>query len=124
MGDPAMSESQLGEVGATVLASAVPGPGEPAATPGCPADRYEVKLPSGRIAYVLRKGKGRHIQAAARMAGMNADQMSLSMAMIAVKVLLDGQALTFEDVLELDDADVWPLLGHAMGKGDSSPRST
>lgn len=118
------NQSQIGEVGANVLASAVPGPGEPAASPGCPAERYEVSLPSGRIAWVLRKGKGKHIQAAARMAGPNAEQMTLSMGIIAAKALIDGQPVTVEDVLEMDDGDVWKLLGAVMGKGGSSPGNT
>lgn len=50
--------------------------------------------------------------------------MALSMAMIAVKATIDGQALTFEEVCDLPDSDVWVLMGACTGKGLSSPPTT
>ena len=94
-------------------------------------ERFEVTLPSGATARVLKKGKGADIMIATRMAGGMQDQGKFLMAMIAVKAVIDGRALTIEDVLELDDLDGMALIGHVMsgagGKasaGDTSPPAT
>lgn len=87
-------------------------------------ERYELELPSGSKAQILRRGKGRHIELAARMLGQQPTQMQLSMAMVAVKAQVDGRALTFEDVQELEDFDVFALIGAVMGKAPVSPDVT
>lgn len=51
-------------------------------------------------------------------------QMGLLLATVAAKVTIDGQVLTYEDVLEMDDEDVWKLMAAVQGKGDVLPRST
>lgn len=89
------------------------------------AERYEVTLPSGRVASILARGKGKHVRHASRLAGSGASEIALTLAMIAVKCLVDGKPLTVEDVDELDDSDVWVLMGKVMGgKGAGSPPST
>lgn len=92
-------------------------------TAGAP-ERYELELPSGRKATVLKKANGRHIERASRMAGDGAGAMRLSMSMVAVKAQVDGKDLTLEDVLELEDHDVFALIGAVMGKAPVSSSVT
>lgn len=76
-------------------------------------DRFEVKLPSGAKAQVLKRGKGKHVSLASRMAGGQAG-IPFIFAMIAVKVQYEGRDLTVEDVEELPDHDVLELIGLTM----------
>lgn len=76
-------------------------------------DRFEVTLPSGAKAQILKRGKGKHISLASRMAGGEGG-MKLIFGMIAVKALYNGRPLTIEDVEDLPDIDVLELIGHTM----------
>lgn len=87
-------------------------------------ERYELELPSGRKAQILRRGTGKHVERASRMAGDGAGSIALSMAMVAVKAKVDGRDLTLEDVRELEDVDVLRLIGAVMGKAPDSPSGT
>lgn len=81
-------------------------------------DRYEVELPSGRKAQVLRHGKGKHLELAERMLPQSTvpGSMKWNMAYIAVKCLVDGNPVTYEDVEEMADLDVLRLVGEVLGK--------
>lgn len=98
-----------------------------------PPDRFEVSLPSGAKAQILRRGKGKHISLASRMAGGEGG-MPLIFGMIAVKAQYEGRDLTIEDVEELPDLDVLELIGHTMSPkmaeearalftGDAAPKA-
>lgn len=76
-----------------------------------------ITLSDGRKA-TWRKGKGRDLLAASRMAGGN-EPMRIAFGLIAVLVTVDDKALTIEDVEELDMADVLALQGHVMGNAAS-----
>ncbi|WP_029009395.1 phage tail assembly protein [Azospirillum halopraeferens] len=82
-------------------------------------DARTVTLPGGRVA-CIRKGKGRDLLQAARMAGGAGDGMKLTMAIIAVLTVIDGRPLVIEDVEEMDMADVMVLMGAVTGNGASS----
>ncbi|HYH17499.1 MAG TPA: phage tail assembly protein [Azospirillum sp.] len=82
-------------------------------------DTRTVTLPSGKAATV-RKGKGRDLVQAARMAGGGNDGMKLTMGIIAVLTQVDGRPLVIEDVEEMDLGDVMALMGAVMGNGASS----
>lgn len=93
-------------------------PGPPREPPGLnsPNERYEVVLKDGTTcAQILRKGKGKHLRQAARIAGQGADQMTFSMAMVAVKALVNREEVTLEQLLEMDDGLVLELIGYVMG---------
>lgn len=88
-------------------------------------ERYELELPSGRKAQILKKASGRAIERAGRMAGDGAGSMRLSMAMVAVKAQVDGKDITLEDVLDnIEDTDVFALIGAVMGKAPTSSSAT
>ena len=78
-----------------------------------------VTLPSGRVA-AIRKGKGRDLLQAARMAGGAGDGMKLTMAIIAMLTTIDGRAMVIEDVEDLDLIDVMKLMGEVVGNATSS----
>lgn len=82
-------------------------------------DRYEVELPSGAKAQVLRGGKGKHLELAERMAGAGASLASVrwQMAYIAVTCTVNGHPVTLEDVEEMPALDVVTLIGASLGKG-------
>ena len=93
---------------------------------GCPEHRREVTLPSGRIAWVLKKITGRHLGLAGRVVGPQ-DQTNLhfgTMAMMSVACLIDGKPMTYEEIQALDSCDVYAMTGLGMGKEDASPKST
>lgn len=90
-----------------------PSPPDPPKPPG--QERREIVLPSGTKAQVLVNGKGKHLRQASRMAGPGTDQMTFSMAMCAVKALIEGQPITLEDLYEMSDEDVLSLIGDVMG---------
>jgi hypothetical protein len=77
--------------------------------------RREHTLTSGVKVQVLTHGKGKHLRQASRIAGPGTDQMTFSMAMVAVKALVEGKAVTLEDLLEMDDNDVLEMIGIVMG---------
>jgi hypothetical protein len=80
-------------------------------------DMQFITLSDGRKA-TWRKGKGRDLLAASRMAGGN-EPMRIAFGLIAVLVSVDGKALTIEDVEDLDMADVLALQGQVMGNAAS-----
>lgn len=75
-------------------------------------------LPSGKRAEV-RKGKGRDLMRAHRAVAGNAEPMSVSFALIAELARIDGKPLVYEDVLEMDLADVLALEAEVTGAGES-----
>jgi hypothetical protein len=68
----------------------------------------EIKLPSGRIALV-RKGFGRDLMRAHRVAGHNPEPTAITFALIAELAQVDGKAIVYEDVLAMELADVLSL---------------
>lgn len=69
-------------------------------------------LPSGKTA-VLRNGKG-HDLLQAQMKAKNSEEIPY--ALIAELVEIDGQALVYEDILDMDLEDVIALQGEISGK--------
>lgn len=69
-------------------------------------------LPSGKIA-VIRNGKG-HDLLQAQMKAKNSEEIPY--ALIAELAEIDGQALVYEDILEMDLPDVVALQGEISGK--------
>lgn len=78
-------------------------------------DSVELTLPSGATATLTRQGKlkGRDVINAQRAIGVAADKvsaMALAYAMLAPRVHMNGRALVYEDLLEMDLEDVNALL--------------
>ncbi len=69
-------------------------------------------LPSGKTA-VIRNGKG-HDLLQAQMKAKNSEEIPY--ALIAELAEIDGQALVYEDILEMDLGDVIALQGEISGK--------
>jgi hypothetical protein len=84
--------------------------------------RYnDVTLPSGRRAQVLKHGTGKHLVLAERLApeGTRTGTAPWQMAMVAVKCRIEGNDLTYEQVLEQNDLDLLVLVAHVLGNGSS-----
>jgi len=77
-----------------------------------------ITLPSGKRAQ-LRKGKGRDLMRAHRAVAGNSEPMSVSFALIAELAKVDGRALVYEDILEMDLDDVLTLEAEVSGAGES-----
>ena len=77
-----------------------------------------ITLPSGKEAEV-RKGKGRDLMRAHRAVAGNPEPMSVSFALIAELVLVEGKVLVYEDILEIDLDDVLTLENELAGSGES-----
>lgn len=69
-------------------------------------------LPSGKTA-VIRNGKGNDLLQA-QMKAKNPEEIPY--ALIAELAEIDGQALVYEDILEMDLPDVVALQGEISGK--------
>lgn len=69
-------------------------------------------LPSGKTA-TLRQGKGYDLLQA-QMKAKNSEEIPY--ALIAELVEIDGQALVYEDILDMDLEDVIALQGEISGK--------
>jgi len=82
----------------------------------------DVPLPSGKKASI-RRGKGRDLVLASRMAGGGTDTIRLTYGIIAVLTRIDGKPITIEDVDEMDLPDVMKLMGEVVGNGGSSLNS-
>jgi len=82
-------------------------------------DRRRITLPSGKTAE-LRKGKGRDLMRAHRAVAGNLEPMSVSFALIAELVRLEGKALVYEDVLEMDLDDVLTLEAEVSGAAEGN----
>jgi len=90
---------------------------------GGAANARTVPLPDGRKAKV-KQAKGQDLVNAGRMAG-GTDPMMIMMGLIAATTTIDGEALTIEEVLELDLGLINPIM-QALGGGNalSLPGST
>lgn len=71
-----------------------------------------ITLPSGKIA-TFEHGKGKNLLQAQIKAKMSEE---ILYALIAELVEIDGQKLVYEDILEMDLADVIALQGEISGK--------
>lgn len=74
----------------------------PPPPPRVPPGRYEVRLQSGHTAWILDKAlrKMKAHKAAHKAAGRNPDQATLACHYFAQIVLIDGQRVTGEDLIE------------------------
>lgn len=72
-------------------------------------------LPDGRKAAVTRPSKGRDLVKARRLIGPKGSDEELAMALLAQVLHIDGGAVTYDQVLDLDLEDFTVLTG-AMGK--------
>ncbi|WP_242472444.1 phage tail assembly protein [Ectothiorhodospira mobilis] len=86
-------------------------------------DLPEITLGDGRKA-AIRKGKGRDLLTASRMAGGTNEPMKIAYGLIAALATVDGKPLTIEDVEDMDLGDVLKLQGEVMGNGGSLPGIT
>lgn len=71
-----------------------------------------ITLPSGKVA-TLEQGKGRDLLQAQTKAKTSEE---IPYALIAELAEIDGQKLVYEDILEMDLADVIALQGEISGK--------
>lgn len=76
------------------------------------------KLPSGK-SYVLRKGYGRDLKLAQKIAGDDGDDVTF--ALIAILVKIDGEELDLDAALDLDLPDVMALNEAITGKASKTP---
>ena len=78
-----------------------------------------IELPSGARAEV-RKGLGRDLMRAQRAAA-GGDASAVVFALIAELTRLDGRKIVYEDVLEMDLADVMALQAEVIGENFDRP---
>ena len=84
-----------------------------------PQDTRNIELPSGACAEV-RKGRGRDLMRAQRAAS-GGDSSAVVFALIAELTRLDGRKLVYEDVLEMDLADVMVLQAEVIDENFDRP---
>src|SRR5271166_2723051 len=82
-------------------------------------DTRTIELPSGGQAEV-RKGLGRDLMRAQRVA-VGGDASAVVFALIAELTRLDGRKIVYEDVLEMDLADVMVLQAEVIGENFDHP---
>lgn len=82
-------------------------------------DIRTIELPSGARAEV-RKGYGRDLMRAQRAAA-GGDGSAVVFALIAEVTRLDGRKIVYEDVLEMDLADVMALQAEVIGENFDRP---
>ena len=82
-------------------------------------DTRTIELPSGVHAQV-RKGYGRDLMHAQRAAA-GGDGSAIVFALIAEVTRLDGRKIVYEDVLEMDLADVMVLQSEVIGENFDRP---
>ncbi len=82
------------------------------------ADKTELTLPSGKKV-AIATAKGKHLRQAARLAGAD-DPMGIGQALVSILATIDGAPVTYEEVGEMELADVLALQGAVMGNGTSS----
>lgn len=82
-------------------------------------DTRTIELPSGVHAEV-RKGYGRDLMRAQRAAA-GGDGSAIVFALIAEVTRLDGRRIVYEDVLEMDLADVMVLQSEVIGENFDRP---
>jgi len=78
-----------------------------------------IDLPSGSRAEV-RKGRGRDLMRAQR-AAEGGDNSAVVFALIAELTRVDGRKIVYEDVLEMDLADVIALQAEVIGENFDRP---
>jgi hypothetical protein len=78
-----------------------------------------IDLPSGARAEV-RKGRGRDLMRAQR-AVPDGDNSAVVFALIAELTRIDGRKIVYEDVLEMDLADVMALQDEVIGENFDRP---
>jgi hypothetical protein len=86
---------------------------------GCGGEMREVVLASGKVAQV-RKGYGRDLMRAQRAAA-SGDPTAVMFALIAELAEVEGRRLVYEDVLEMDLADVLTLQAEVVGENFQGP---
>jgi hypothetical protein len=79
-----------------------------------------IALPSGKTA-LLRKGKGRDLMRAQRAAASNPDPSAVVFALIAELTQIDGAPIVYEDLVEMDLADVLVLQAEVTGANFPEP---
>lgn len=79
-----------------------------------------IALPSGRAA-LIRKGKGRDLMRAQRAVASNPDSSAVVFALIAELAQIDGAPIVYEDVVEMDLADVLVLQAEVTGANFPEP---
>ncbi|MGB0060222.1 phage tail assembly protein [Candidatus Binatus sp.] len=82
-------------------------------------DLRTIELPSGARAEV-RKGYGRDLMRAQRAAA-NGDASAVVFALIAEVTRVDGHKIVYEDVLEMDLADVMALQAEVIDENFDRP---
>jgi len=82
-------------------------------------DSRTIELPSGARAEV-RKGHGRDLMRAQRAAA-GGDASAVVFALIAELTHLNGRRVVYEDVLEMDLADVMALQAEVIGENFDHP---
>jgi hypothetical protein len=82
-------------------------------------DNRTLDLPSGARAEV-RKGHGRDLMRAQRAAA-GGDASAVIFALIAEVSLVNGRKIVYEDVLEMDLADVMALQAEVIGENFDHP---
>lgn len=78
-----------------------------------------IELPSGARAEV-RKGRGRDLMQAQRAAA-GGDASAVILALIAELTRVDGRRIVYEEVLEMDLADVMALQAEVLGENFDRP---
>ena len=87
------------------------------------AARKEVRmlsLPSGKNA-AIRKGFGRDLMRAQRVAGAGGDPTAVVFALIAELAEIEGKRIVYEDVLSMDLDDVLALQAEVAGANFQDP---
>lgn len=84
-------------------------------------DTFDVTLPSGAVATILRKYKGKHLLQASRMAGGMSDLIRLVFAIIAVRARVNGKKLTIERIEGMAGDDVMILMARTVFGRDETP---
>jgi hypothetical protein len=82
-------------------------------------DTRAIELPSGAQAEI-RKGHGRDLMRAQRVAA-GGDASAVIFALIAELTQLDGRRVVYEDVLEMNLADVMALQAEVIGENFDRP---
>ena len=77
-------------------------------------------LPSGKSA-LIRKGYGRDLMRAQRVAGPSSDPTAVIFALIAELVEIDGSRMVYEDLLAMDLGDVLTLQAEVAGANFQVP---
>lgn len=77
-------------------------------------------LPSGKRA-AIRKGFGRDLMRAQRVAGASSDPTAVVFALIAELAEIDGARIVYEDLLAMDLNDVLALQAEVAGANFQDP---